>query len=96
MSWLKRNLFLVIGGLVAFALLGVAGFYFFTKKQEADGVTGSLDGQIKALEALRQRDPFPEAKNIEAVKREQKRVADVLGEYRKYFEPTAYFTTKAT
>jgi hypothetical protein len=92
MSWLKRNLFLLLGAVVALALLGVAGFYFFAKKQQADGVAGELEEQIKTLQALLLRDPFPNADNIEAVKREAKRVTELLGEYRKHFEPTAYYT----
>ncbi len=29
MDWIKRNLFFTIGGVVALALLGAAGFYFY-------------------------------------------------------------------
>ena len=92
MSWLKRNLFLVIGGVVALALLGVAGFYLHTQKGQADGVTGELNAQINELQRLQRRDPFPNADNIEAVKREQKRVGELLGEFRKFFVSTAYYT----
>jgi hypothetical protein len=31
MSWIKRNLYFLVGGIVAVALLGLAGFYFFSK-----------------------------------------------------------------
>jgi hypothetical protein len=31
MSWIKRNLYFLVGGIVAVALLGLAGFYFYSK-----------------------------------------------------------------
>ena len=34
MAWVKRNLFLLIGGLVALALLGLAGFYLYQRIEE--------------------------------------------------------------
>jgi hypothetical protein len=92
MSWLKRNFFLVIGGVVALALLGVAGFYLFSQKQQADAIAVELNKQIEELKALNLRDPYPNQENIEAVKREQKRAADLLEECGKFFMPTAYYT----
>ena len=31
MSWIKRNLFMVVGGVISLALLGAAGFFLYTK-----------------------------------------------------------------
>ena len=33
MSWIKRNLFFLVGGVVAAALLGLAGWYCYSKWQ---------------------------------------------------------------
>jgi hypothetical protein len=88
MIWLKRNLFLVIAGVVVVALLGGAGFFLWSQKRQADGVTGELDGLITELQTLAGRDPFPSQENIEATKVEQKRVADLLADCRRHFVPT--------
>jgi hypothetical protein len=92
MSWLKRNLVLVVGGLIVLALLGGAGSFLWSQKQRADGVTVDLDGLITDLQTLTGRDPFPNADNIDATKVEQKRVADLLADCRRYFVPTSTHT----
>ena len=49
MDWLKKNLFLVTGGSVAFGLLGFALFFLFTRKQAVDEVSGQLTAQTEEL-----------------------------------------------
>jgi hypothetical protein len=89
MSWLKKNLVLVVGGVVVFALLGGAGFFLWSQKQQADGVTGELEGLITEYQNLTGRDPFPSPENIEATKAEQKRMAEFLEDCRRHFAPTS-------
>jgi len=43
MAWVKRNLGLVIGGVIALALLGVAGFYFWGNYKHDQEITTQLD-----------------------------------------------------
>jgi hypothetical protein len=92
MSWLKRNLFLVVGGVVVLALLGGAGFFLWSQKQKADGITVELDGLITDLQTLTGRDPFPNEDNIGLTKVEQKRLADLLEDSRRFFVPTSTHT----
>jgi hypothetical protein len=92
MTWLKRNLFLVMGGVLAIALLGGAGFFLWSQKQQADGVTGELEGLITDLQTLTGRDPFPNSGNIDLTKVEQKRLADLLEDCRRYFVPASTYT----
>ena len=42
MKWLKKNLFLVAGGLVALGLLGFAIFFLINSKQAVDEVSASV------------------------------------------------------
>jgi hypothetical protein len=90
MQWIKRNLFLVVGGVVALGLLGFAGFYLYTKIQQDQAVTEQLDAATKKLEGLAKRDPYPNADNIKAAKDEGKRVQTFLGEVEKHFPQTPY------
>jgi hypothetical protein len=90
MEWIKRNLFLVLGGVVALALLGVAGFYLMTKIQQDRTVTGELDTATQRLEALARRDPHPNPENIVMAQEEGNRLRGFLGEVEKYFEPAPY------
>jgi hypothetical protein len=90
MQWIKRNLVLVAGGVVALALLGFAGFYLFAKIQQDRGVTAELEEATQKLETLARRDPYPNPENIAAAKDEAKRVQAFLGEVSKFFQPTPY------
>src|SRR5256885_2607243 len=92
MDWLKKNLFLVSGGLVAFGLLGFALFFLFTRKQAVDEVTGQLTAQTEELKNLVNRDPHPNQENIEKARQEQKKLAAFLEQSRRFFVPVAVFT----
>lgn len=90
MQWIKRNLFLVAGGVVALALLGIAGFYLYTKIQQDHAITEELDGATKKLEDLAKRDPYPNQENIKSTKEEGKRLQGFLGEVQKHFSAAPY------
>jgi hypothetical protein len=90
MQWIKRNLFLVLGGVVALGLLGFAGFYLYTKIQQDQSVTGELDAATQKLESLAKRDPYPNPENISAAKEESVRLQGFLTEVEKHFSPAPY------
>ena len=52
MDWIKRNLFFVVGAIVAFVLLGGAGWYLYSKielnNQKSDSLTKDYE-QLKQL-----------------------------------------------
>ena len=43
MDWIKRNLYFLIGSLVALALMGLAGWYLYSKWQLNNEFLGKLD-----------------------------------------------------
>ena len=59
MNWLKKNLFLALGGVVALGLLGFAIFFLLTRKQVVDEVTEQLNTRTQELKDLVSRDPHP-------------------------------------
>lgn len=88
MAWIKRNLFMLIGGLVALALLGVAGWFLWSKYEEDVAVTAEVTAATEALKALVEADPHPgteKLNNIEAARKEVKRLTDLKGEIQKFF-----------
>jgi len=92
MNWLKKNLFLVLGGLVALGMLGFAVYFLLIQKQAVDEVTEQLNTQTQELKNLATRDPHPNQENIDIAKKEQKKVAGFLQACRKFFVPVATFT----
>lgn len=93
MSWLKRNLFLVVGGLVALGLLGFAGYYLWTKIQSETDVTAQLEGQKSELQSFKDLDPHPgteKVNNLEAARKQEKQLQEFIAESRKLFVPMDY------
>lgn len=90
MQWIKRNLFLVVGGVVALGLLGLAGFYLYTKIQQDHAITEELNSATQKLETLARRDPYPNQENIKAAKEEGKRLQGFLADVEKHFNSAPY------
>lgn len=87
MQWIKRNLYLVVGGVVALGLLGFAGFYLFTKVRQDQAITEELNTATARLETLARRDPYPNPENITAAKEEGVRLQGFLSDVEEHFLP---------
>ena len=90
MVWVKRNLGLVIGGVVALALLVVAFIYLFSKRAEDQAVTEELETATTRYQTLLSRPVHPgdeqgRVNNIEIAKAEVKRLQAFLEEVRSKF-----------
>ena len=75
MDWIKRNLYFLIGSLVAVALMGLAGWYLYSKWDLNNKLLGDLDGQYAELKRLAEQKPHPgsdKVDNIAAAKDQQK------------------------
>ncbi|MDB6040228.1 MAG: hypothetical protein JWM99_4069 [Verrucomicrobiales bacterium] len=90
MAWIKKNLFLLIGGLVALALLGLAGFYLYQGIQADASVTEELDQRTATLKQLVNQPVHPgtdKVNNIALAKDDEKRLNDFMAQIRKQFAP---------
>jgi hypothetical protein len=90
MSWIKRNLFFVIGGAIAVVLLGLAGFYCFSKWNQNQANLQKLTESYGRLEAIRNEKPNPgngTVDNIKLAKEQQQQVRQVIEQMQKYFVP---------
>ncbi len=87
MLWLKRNLFLAGWGVVALGLMAVAFYFLFSVRSQHDAVSGQLNQATVELQRLYQSEPYPESKNVQAIKQQQQQVADLLLEVKKHIPP---------
>jgi len=90
MSWIKRNLYFVIGGVVAVALLALAGFYCYSKWQLNNQSLVELDTAYTDWGTIVASDPNPgnaQVDNIALAREQQKKVREKIAEVRKYFTP---------
>jgi hypothetical protein len=81
MAWIKRNLLFVIGTVIAFVLMGLAGFYLFTKWQLNNEVWDKLNTDYAELKRLSEAKPHPgnsKVDNIKAAKDQQQELRAFL------------------
>ncbi len=93
MPWLKRNLLLVAGGVVALGLLGVACFFFYSKIQLETAISGQLEDQTRELDRLMKLDPHPgteKVNNIEAARKQEQELQAFLARAQKGFSKADY------
>jgi hypothetical protein len=93
MLWIKRNLGFVVGGAVALALMGFAGWFLYSQLRESRGVSEQLEQKLIELRSLYSRKPFPNTNNIALAREQQKVVAKHQEEARRFFMPTGFERT---
>src|ERR1035437_6716449 len=89
MDWIKRNLYFLIGSLVALALMGLAGWYLYSKWQLNNQIVVNLNEQYAELKRLNDQNPHPgsdQVNNIKAAKEQQKEMRAYIQKARQYFQ----------
>jgi hypothetical protein len=90
MTWIKRNLFFVIGGVLALGLLGAAGFYDYTSWKRNSAAFDKLNEVYNTLKELKNHQPSPgndKINNIETARQQEAQLRDWIGQTRTYFQP---------
>lgn len=90
MSWIKRNLLFVIGGLVAAGLLGWAGFYSYSRWNQNAVVREKLNAQYEELKRLNTLKPHPgnnKVDNIATARGQKDDLTNVIVRAAKQFVP---------
>ena len=92
MAWIKRNLFFVIGGILALGLLGAAGFYNYQGWSHNAAAFDKLNGIYNTLRELTGKKPSPgndKVDNIKAAKEQEGQVRDWIRQAADWFQPIA-------
>src|SRR5262252_7911092 len=89
MAWIKRNLYFLVGGAVALALMGLAGFYLYSKWQLNNEILDKLQADFAELDRLSKENPHPgdgkKVDNITEAKNQQKQLRDFIERGRRYY-----------
>ena len=89
MAWVKRNLGFLIGSVVALALMGMTGWYLYSKWQLNNEILDKLNEQYAKLQHLNQQNPHPgsgKINNIEEAKKQQQQLRAFIGRTGNYFQ----------
>ena len=91
MNWIKRNLGFVIGSAVALALLGGAGWYFYSAWKSNNEYIDKLNEQYAKLGDLIHQNPHPgrppQSENVKLAKEQQQQLREYIQQARKSFQP---------
>ncbi len=88
MSWIKRNLALVISGAIALGLLGLGGWYLWSAMDKNSSVDNEINQTKAEIDRLLNMEPSPDQSNLVNAKRELDRLTAFIAEARKQFPPT--------
>ncbi len=90
MSWIKRNLFFVIGSVVALALMGLTGWFLYTKWTLNNQILADLKTNFEELKGLTTKSPHPgdaKVNNIQNARNQQMELSNYVAKARVHFEP---------
>jgi hypothetical protein len=90
MSWIKRNLFFVVGGLVTLLLLGGAGYYIYQSCDQNGQARDALNEAYSSLDALSQKNPSPgndQVNNIDAAVEQYRQLTNWIASVSGNFQP---------
>ncbi|HXG47343.1 MAG TPA: Amuc_1100 family pilus-like protein [Methylomirabilota bacterium] len=90
MLWIKRNLFLAVGGLVALLLLGSGGYYLLSNYSRSRALDAELGVTRDQFANYYTQAPFPHQTNVDAARREAGRVREAITNARNYFTPIPF------
>jgi len=90
MSWLKRNLFFVIGSLVALILMGLAGWFLYSKWSLNNDVLANLNADYAELKNLNSANPHPGSgavNNIKLAQEQREQLKEFIKKTQTFFKP---------
>jgi hypothetical protein len=85
MKWLKRNMVMLIGGLMSLGILGASGYFLFGKIQNDLQVSGEWQNTKDEWGRLKNLASTPDEENIQAAGEDEKRVLDFVESSKKLF-----------
>ena len=90
MGWIKRNLFIVIAGVVTLVLLGAGGFYIYQGLSRNAAAADKLNAIYDSLNSIHQQKPSPgneKVDNTQIARDQDKQLRDWIAGAGKYFQP---------
>jgi hypothetical protein len=90
MAWIKRNLFFVVGAVIAAGLLAAAGVYDYQNWQRNNTALDALNQTYETLKRLSAQNPSPgndTIDNIQAARVQQQQLQQWIQQAGQYFQP---------
>ena len=88
MAWIKRNLWLVISGVIALVFLGLGGFYLWSAIEKNKSIDGEISQTKSDIELLLNGEITPNQQNLKDAKEQSARLTAFVADAKKHFPPT--------
>lgn len=88
MAWIKRNLILVISGIVTLGLFALGGYYVYSANQKNTQVDQEIESAKAEIKRLLDKPVTPSAENLKSAKQEAVKLGGFITEAKKLFPPT--------
>jgi hypothetical protein len=88
MSWIKRNLALVISGVIALGLFGLGGWYLYSAIDKNKTVDNEISGAKAEIDRLLNSPVTPNDENLKLAKQEAAKIAAFIADAKKQFPAT--------
>src|SRR5262245_32610200 len=85
MAWIKRNLVLVVSGVIALGLLAYGGWFFFSAVQKNKEIDTEIETTKRDIEVFLKKTPTPNAANLALAQQELERLNKFIAESKKLF-----------
>jgi hypothetical protein len=90
MDWVKRNLYFLVGGVVAIALLGLAGYYLYSKwtlNTENEQRLSLAYADLKRISLLNPNPGNDKVNNTQIAREQEARLTAIIEKQREHFAP---------
>jgi len=88
MSWIKRNLSLVISAVIALGLLGFGGWYLYAAIDKNKAVDNEISSTKAEIDRLLNAPVTPNDVNLKLARQEAAKIAAFIADAKKHFPPT--------
>ncbi len=88
MAWIKRNLILVVSGVVALVLLGLGGYYLYSADQKNQQIDTDINTTKAEIQRMFEKPVTPTADNLKLAKQESVKLNSFVAEAKKLFPGT--------
>jgi hypothetical protein len=85
MAWIKRNLVLVVSGVIALGLFVYGGWFFFSAVQKNKEIDNEIEQTKRDIEGFLKKTPTPNTANLKLAQEELERLNKFIGESKKLF-----------
>ncbi len=90
MLWIKRNLFIAVGGAITLLLWAVGIYYAYDSYTKNKETETALEDKKQQIDQISRKDPFPSPENVATVRGEVQKMEAIIAKMKEHFSPMPF------